>query len=364
MQDNHSSSWLKQSNHYHPPGTAPGTLVQHHPDGAENVKISVIRYNENHFIEKTVASLQECWQEEVSDEINWINIEGNCSPAVLSQMGEHYGLHPLALEDVLNSGQPTKLERYDDYYFMVLHLLSADEALGTREVSIFWGKNYIISIEENEEEAFENVRNRLRHPQAKMRELGSDYLAYCLVDTMVDRLFPRMEALREELDQLEDSIFFRSDKDIITRIHNIKMRLLLLAKLVWGNQELIAAIQNEETEMSSPNMQFYLRDCYDHTVQLSHTIDNYREISNGMVDTYLSLVNSQQTEVMKVVTIIGTICSPLTFIVGIYGMNFNPQAGPLSMPELNWRYGYVATWGVMVLLSLAMIAYFRRRKWF
>ena len=364
MKENSSFPWLSQSKMYHPPGTAPGTLVQHHRDCTDDARITVIQYNRDYFSERTVTSLDTCWQEEQPECISWINIEGNCSPDVLSVLGEHYGLHPLSLEDVLNSGQHTKLERYDDYYFMVIHLLAEEETVGTREVRIFWGKSYIISIEEAEEGAFETLRSRIRSPKAKMRELGSDYLAYSIVDTLVDRFFPRMEALREELDYLEERIFSRQDKDIIEKIHNIKMRLLLLAKLVWSNQELIDAMQNEETEMSSPNMHFYLRDCYDHTVQLSHTIENYREISNGMIDTYLSLISSQQNEVMKVLTIIATIFIPLTFIVGVYGMNFNPLAGPLSMPELNWRYGYIATWGMMILVALGMLLYFRRRKWF
>ncbi|HWQ73859.1 MAG TPA: magnesium/cobalt transporter CorA [Syntrophomonas sp.] len=363
MPDNSNIPWLNQSETFHPPGTAPGTLVQRQTDCGRETRFSVISYNRDHLEESTFSTLEECWQGEQPGCLNWINIEGGCNPAILSALGKHYGFHPLSLEDVLNSGQHTKLERYEDYYFLVIYLLSAREDIFTRQVSIFWGKDYVISLEEDEEGVFALLRERIRSPKAKIREMGSDYLVYCLVDTLVDQFFPRMESLQEELTQLEDNIFTHPDKNIIARIHSLNMRLLLLAKLVWSNQELIDAMQNEEPEMSSPNMRFYLRDCYDHTVQVSRTIENYREISNGMMETHLSLLSSQQNEIIKVLTIIATIFIPLTFIVGVYGMNFNPSAGPLSMPELNWPYGYLGSWIFMIVLALGMILYFRRRHW-
>lgn len=359
-----SSPWLSPVKHYHPPGTAPGTLVEHHPDCENKSRTTLIQYSPDYFEEITITSAEQCWDDERPDCIRWINIEGNCSPVTLSALGEHYGLHPLSMEDVLNSGQHPKMERYDDYYFLVMPLLSQEKELTAQQVSIFWSNNYIISMETSEKGAFEILRNRLRNPKAKMREMGSDYLAYCIVDTLVDRFFPCMETLREELGHLEESIFSRYDKKIIEKVHNIKMKLLILDKLVWASQELIDSIQNEEVELNSPNIELYLRDCRDHTVQVSHTIDAYREISNGLIDSHISLVSSQQNEVIKVLTMIATIFIPLTFIVGVYGMNFNPEAGPLSMPELNWAYGYVFSWIFMIALSLAMIYYFKRRKWF
>jgi len=359
-----SSPWLSPVKHYHPPGTAPGTLAEHHPNCENIARTTMIQYNADYFEEKNITDPEQCWEDERSDCIWWINIEGICSPETLSVLGEHYKLHPLSMEDVLNAGQHPKLERYDDYYFMVVPLISEGKELVAKQVSIFWGNNYIITMEESEESAFEVLRNRLRNPKTKIREMGCDYLAYCLVDTMVDRFFPCMEALREELDILEASIFSRYDKMIIERVHNIKMKLLVLDRLIWASQELVDSIQNEEIELTSPNIDLYLRDCRDHTVQIAHTIDGYRGISNGLIDSHISLVSSQQNEVIKVLTIIATIFIPLTFIVGIYGMNFNPQAGPLNMPELNWRYGYLGCWILMIFVSLAMIYYFKRRKWF
>jgi magnesium transporter len=173
-----------------------------------------------------------------------------------------------------------------------------------------------------------------------------------------------MEALREELGGIEEGIFSHQDQHVIEKIHNMKMKLLVMDKLIWACQEMIDSIQNEEVELTSPNIELYLRDCRDHTVQISRTIDSYREISNGLIDSHISLVSRQQNEVIKVLTIIATIFIPLTFIVGVYGMNFNPSAGPLSMPELNWRYGYLYCWGLMIFVSLAMIYYFKRKKWF
>lgn len=364
MREKDDIPWSGLHKHYHPPGTEPGTLVEHHPTSDSSVNIAMIQYGPDYFAEKTMESLEQCWAEEKPNCISWINITGNCKPEILTALGEHYNLHPLSMEDVLNSGQHPKMERYDEYYFLVMYLLAGGEEIDARQVSIFWGKNYIITIEEEEEGAFEILRSRIRKPQARIREMGTDYLAYCMVDALVDCFFPRMEELREELDLLEENIFSNTEKDIIEKIHNIKIKLLILGKLVWASQELINSMQNEEAELTSPNIQLFLRDCYDHTVQLTHTIDNYREISNGLIDSYLSLISSQQNQVMKVLTMIATIFIPLTFLVGVYGMNFNPQAGPLSMPELNWPYGYVASWGFMILVSLAMIYYFKRRKWF
>lgn len=364
MREKDDIPWSSLHKHYHPPGTEPGTLTEHHPDCNGPVNITLIQYGPNYFAEKKLESLEQCWAEEKPDCITWINITGNCNPEILRALGEHYHLHPLSMEDVLNSGQHSKMERYDEYYFLIMYLLSGGKEIDARQVSIFWGKNYIISIAAEEEGAFEILRSRIRNPKARIREMDTDYLAYCIVDALVDRFFPRMEELREELDLLEESIFTRKEKEVIEKIHSIKLKLLILGKLVWASQELINAIQNEEAELTSPHIHFYLRDCYDHTVQLTHTIDNYREISNSLIDAYLSLISSQQNQIMKVLTMIATIFIPLTFIVGVYGMNFNPEAGPWSMPELNWPYGYAATWGGMILISLAMITYFKRRKWF
>lgn len=364
MRDKEETPWSGLHKHYHPPGTEPGTLVEHHPECDDPVNIKMIQYGPDFLTEKDLTSLQQCWEKEEAGYITWINITGNYNPALLTALGEHYNLHPLSMEDVLNSGQHSKLERYDDYYFLTMYLLCGGEEINAIQVSIFWGKNYIITIEAEEAGAFEILRNRIRKPGARIREMGTDYLAYCLLDALIDRFFPKLEVLREELDTLEELVFTRKEKDLIEKIHTIKIKLLFLGKLIWASQELVDAMQNEEAELTSPNIRFYLRDCYDHTVQLAHTIDNYREISNGLVDSYISLISSQQNEIIKVLTMIATIFIPLTFLVGVYGMNFNPAAGPLSMPELNWSYGYLISWIVMIVISLAMIYYFKRRKWF
>lgn len=307
--------------------------------------------------------LEQCWEEGKSDCITWINIAGDYSPDMLTVLGEHYGFHALSMEDVLNVGQHPKMERYDDYYFLIMYLLSGAGEVDAHQVSIFWSPKFIITMEPEEEGAFEILRTRIRNPKTKLREMGTDYLCYCIVDALVDRFFPRLEELKEQLDLLEERIFSQQEKAVIEKIHNIKIKLLILSKLVWASQELVAAMQNEEADLTSPNIDFYLRDCYDHTVQLAHNIDSYREISSGIIDSYLSLISNQQNQVIKVLTIIATIFIPLTFIVGVYGMNFRTEAGPLSMPELNWAYGYVGIWGFMILLSMTMIYYFRRRKW-
>jgi len=287
LRNTDEQAWSGLRKHYHPPGTEPGTLAEHHPDCGGPVSFTVIQYWPDDFSEKELTSLEQCWKEEKPEQIIWINVVGACKPEFVSALGEHFGLHPLSLEDVLNTGQHSKLERYDNYYFLIMYLLISSEEINAHQVSIFWGKNYIITIEKEENGAFEIIRSRLRKPNARIRKMGTDYLAYCIVDALVDLFFPQMEKIKDELDALEDNIFSRKEQDAIGKTHNIKMKLLVLGKLIWGSQEVIDAIQNEEAELTSPNIQFYLRDSYDHTVQLAHTIDNYREISNGLIDAHL-----------------------------------------------------------------------------
>lgn len=357
-----NSSWAIINRHFHPPGTAPGTLVKRMVEGDQYPAITMIQYSEEFYFEKTFKSILECWKEEKPDYITWINIEGNCTTDILEALGEHYHLHPLSLEDVLHQSQHPKLELYDGYYFLVMYLLANGNEKDAYQLSIFFGQNFLITIYEHEENAFELVRKHL-HNSKQMRSLGTDYLCYTLCDTVIDRFFPQLQQFSEQMDILEDDIFSGSGSEVIEKIHNLKIKLLILGKLALATQEVIYNMQNEDTELIKGQTLLYLRDCYDHTVQLNHTIESYREISTGIMDSYLSLQNNKMSQVIKVLTIIATIFIPLTFIVGVYGMNFNPDAGPWSMPELNWPYGYVTICGGMALLSIVMLITFKRKKW-
>ncbi|MEN6327539.1 MAG: magnesium/cobalt transporter CorA [Syntrophomonas sp.] len=346
----------------HPPGTAPGTLVNYR-DQNLSTTISMIRYSETYFEEKNLQNITDAWAGADKGGICWINIQGYHSPEMLEQLGQHFGLHPLSLEDVIVSGQNTKLELYENYYFMVMQLLAPSDEINVQQISIFVGRNFVITLSEDEKGAFEPLRNRLRADKGLIRKFGTDYLAYCLCDTIIDLFFPAVERVRIQLDALEEGVFSGQEAGVPQKLHNLKVKLLLLGKLVWSAQEVIGLLQNQSEELVSRQTAIYLRDCYSHTVQLIHIIDSCREISSGMMESYLSLVSNQMNQVMKILTLIATIFIPLTFIVGVYGMNFNPEAGPLSMPELNWPLGYAGVWTFMLLLAAGMLLFFKRKKW-
>ncbi len=308
-------------------------------------------------------SLAEAWQYEEKDSINWIHMDGMVKTGDLYELKEHFHLHPLALEDVLNQGQHPKLEEYPGHYFLTAYLLANNEDTCAYQVNIFAGTNFLISLVPDDENAFELLHKRLQKPDSLLRKQGVDYLAYCLIDALIDRFFPRLENINEELGNMEDSVLQGQNHEFIEQVHNLKRRLLGLEKLGWGMQELVLALRDESNNFASSHTRLYLRDCFDHTEQLLHSIDNFRQISNSLAETFLSLVNNQMNQVIKVLTLIATIFIPLTFIVGVYGMNFNPHAGPLSMPELNWPYGYISTWVLMLLIAGTMLAFFKHRKW-
>jgi magnesium transporter len=320
-------------------------------------------YTEESWQQYHINSLNDLWQYENRDAINWIHLEGMIKAEDLDELKEHFGLHPLALEDVLNQRQHPKLEEYPGHHFITAYLLADNEYTYAHQVSFFAGTNFLITMVPDDDNAFVLVHKRLQKPDSLLRKQGVDYLVYCLIDTLIDRFFPRLESINEELGDLEDSVLRGQNKELIEQVHDLKRRLMVLEKLVWGMQALVLALRNEANGFASSRTGLYLRDCYDHTEQLLHSIDSFREISNSLTETFLSLVNNQMNQVVKVLTLIATIFIPLTFIVGVYGMNFNPHAGPLNMPELNWPYGYVFIWALMLLIAGTMTATFKHRKW-
>ncbi len=357
------SFFRPSSNYYHPPGTEPGTLVNHVEDEKLRNDIHIIKFSPDYFCEKTVNNLEELGEEENKGVITWINIDGRPSAAMLESLGKRFHLHPLSLEDVLNSGQRSKIDFYDNYYFIVMYLLQ-DNTHTAWQVSIFSADNTIITLAENEEDAFELIRTRLRSSKGMIRNQGADYLCYSICDALIDRYFPGLTGVRDHIDLLEESVFTRQGDNVIEEVHNLKIQLIAMEKYIWEAQEVVNTMLKDETSLIDQQVKVYLRDSYDHTIQLLSIIASYREISSSILESYLSLVNNQMNEVMKVLTLIATIFIPLTFVAGIYGMNFNPKAGPLNMPELNWPYGYITILGLMLIIAFLMFSYFRRRKWF
>ncbi|HEY7214863.1 MAG TPA: magnesium/cobalt transporter CorA [Thermoanaerobaculia bacterium] len=348
---------------YHKPGTAPGTLRE--IPGAGPVRVSVIDYGPEHLEEKRISKIEDVFPYRDSQTVTWINVEGLHDVKLIEKVGKHFGFHPLALEDVLNCGQRPKLEDYGSYHFMVMKsLLRKADELQIEQISFFLGGNYVITFQEVPGDSFEAVRERIRHGKGQIRRMGPDYLLYALVDALVDEFFPVLEAYGERVEELEDEVILRPVPATLNEVHRIKRELLMLRRTAWPEREVINALQREEAHLIRPETRVFLRDCYDHTIQVIDMIETYRDLASGLLEVYLSSTSNRLNEVMKVLTIISTIFIPLSFIAGVYGMNFNPARSPLNMPELNWYFGYPFSLAIMAVVAGIMVAYFRRKGWF
>jgi magnesium transporter len=349
---------------YHTPGTAPGTLLPVGMPGGAPVRVTVIDYGAEGCEEKRIARIEDVFPYRDSPNVTWINIEGLQDVELIEKLGRHFGFHPLALEDVLNCGQRPKLEDYGGYHFLVMKsLLRQAEVLALEQISFFLGGNYVITFQEVPGDSFEAVRERIRHGKGQIRRMGSDYLLYALLDALVDEFFPILEAYGERVEELEDAVVARPEPATLNEIHRIKRELLLLRRTAFPEREVINSLQREEAHLIHPETRVFLRDCYDHTIQVIDMVETYRDLASGLLEVYLSSLSNRLNEVMKVLTIISTIFIPLSFIAGVYGMNFNPQASPMNMPELNWHYGYPMALGLMAVLAGALVIYFRRKGW-
>jgi len=353
----------RSAKRHHVPGTSPGTLAFPAEAGAPG-RMTVITYSAEAFTERTVASLAEVPFPTPSGQQTWLRIVGH-SPAALGALTERFGVHPLVVEDVVNVEQRAKVEEFDRYLFIVLDVLraTADGAMREEQVSLLLFEDLLISVQQGESDLFKLVEERLRTGRGKMRGLAVDYLAYALLDAAVDHFFPTLERVGERVDEIEDELLARPDRRSFERLHETKRDLLRLRRATWPLREAVAKLERSEGGLVREGTHVWLRDVYDHAVQIIDIVETSRETTSELVDLYLSSVSNRMNEIMKVLTIIATIFIPLTFIVGVYGMNFNTQAGPLSMPELNWRWGYPAAWAVMLAVAAAMVWMFRRRRW-
>jgi magnesium transporter len=361
--DGGSSYWI--GTRYHRPGTSPGTLRPVERPDAEPVRVTIIDYSPGRCEEKQVATIEEVFPYRDTPTVTWINVEGLHDVALLEKLGHHFGFHPLTLEDVLNCGQRPKIEDYGEYHFMVMKSLSrSTEELKIEQISFFLAGNYVITLQEDPGDSFEAVRERIRHGKGQIRRMGPDYLLYALVDALVDEFFPVLESYGERVEELEDTVIAKPDPATLNEIHRIKRELLLLRRVAFPEREVINALQREEAHLVKPETRVFLRDCYDHTIQVLDMIETYRDLAAGLLEVYLSSASNRLNEVMKVLTIISTIFIPLNFIAGVYGMNFNPQASPLNMPELNWYFGYPAALTLMAATAGGLVLYFKRKRWF
>ncbi|MGF1548178.1 MAG: magnesium/cobalt transporter CorA [Thiotrichales bacterium] len=350
---------------FHPPGTTPGTLHQHEVPQA-SATIRLIEYDLAHFEERLglPPDVYSAYLE--SPKITWIHVQGPMSVAALDALGTGFGLHPLALEDISNSGQRPKLDLYPDHLFLVLtHPRMIDGGFAFDQVSLFFGQSYVVSFHDGAEDLFEAVRERLRHGRGKIRARGADYLLYALIDTVVDGGFPVLEAFGAELEALEESLLEAPTHATLQRLHLLRRDALLLRRALWPQRETVSELLRDEASLLDETNRIYFRDCHDHAIQILDLLESYREMTTSMLDLYLSSVSFRLNEIMRVLTVIATIFIPLTFIAGVYGMNFGDRSGsPWAMPELDWYYGYPALWGIMIAIAFGMIFYFKRKHWF
>jgi magnesium transporter len=342
-------------------GAPPGMLVAQ--ADASPPKIRVIAYNAENLVEREVTDIETLPKFLADWEVAWINVDGLGDVRTIERIGELMGLHRLALEDVLHGHQRAKAEDYHDHLFVVVRLVSLNERLDTEQLSLFLGKNFLLTFQEKAGDLLEPIRERLRKPSGVMQQSGAGYLAYAIVDAVVDSYFPVLEAIGERLESLEDEIIERPTHRIIGTIHDTKRDLLKLRRSVWPLRELVNSLIRDHASFFSEHTQMYLRDCYDHAIQAMDFVESDRDISSGLMEVYLSSVSNKMNEIMKVLTVIATVFIPLTFVTGVYGMNFNPEVSPWNMPELNWRFGYPVAWAVMLAVTLAMALFFRSRGW-
>jgi magnesium transporter len=355
----------KVGKRYHRPGTAPGTLSA--PEKrVDQVRITVIDYGPDHLEEKTVTRAEELFEYRDTASVTWINVEGLHDVALVEAIGKHFGFHPLALEDVLNCGQRPKLEDYGTYHFLIMKSLihgeAGSEALYTEQISFFLSGSYVITFQEIAGDSFEAVRERIRRGKGLIRKANPDYLTYALIDALVDEFFPVLEKFGEKIEALEAELLIKPSRSTIQEVHRIKRELLLLRRTAWPERDVISAMQREESDVIRRETQVFLRDCYDHTIQIIDMIETYRDLAAGMLDIYLSSVSNRMNEIMKVLTIISTIFIPLNFIAGVYGMNFHTDH-PMNMPELSWPWGYPYVLGLMLTVALLLMVYFKRKGW-
>jgi magnesium transporter len=341
-------------------GLPPGTLVHIGEKKAEEPKITIIDYDEVHFQEREIEKIEECFVFRDQPTVTWINVDGLHQVEILEKLGECYGLHPLVLEDILNTDQRPKMEDYGDYIYIVLKMLDQNNKsneIVTEQISLILGPNFVFSFQERTGDTFDQIRERIRNGKGRIRKMGADYLAYTLLDSIVDNYFIILEKLGEKIEFLEEELVTRPIPETLHAIHHLKREMIFLRKAVWPLREVIGNMERGEPPLVKETTRIYLRDVYDHTIQVIDTIETFRDMVSGMLDIYLSSVSNRLNAVMKVLTIIATIFMPLTFIAGIYGMNFK------YMPELEWYWGYPAVWIVVVIIGISMLIYFKKKRW-
>jgi len=340
-------------------GLPPGTLVYVGDKAEKQFTVKFVEYNQDEYTEQELTSLDACPVVSDSRTVIWLDINGLHHIRNLEKLGECFSLHPLVLEDILNTNQRPKIEDYGNYLYLVLKILTyhtETQELNSDQLSLILGPNYVISLHENDAAIFSSIRERLKSKE-KVRRSGADYLAYLLMDLIVDHYFVILEDLGEIIEDLEQELVTNPNPETLRQIHQLKRVMIMVRRSVWPLREVLSQLERRESPLIQEGTTLYLKDVYDHAIQVIDTIETFRDMLSGMVDVYLSSVSNRLNEVMKVLTIIATIFIPLTFIAGVYGMNFE------YMPELKWRWGYFAVMAVMGAVFVVMLIFFKRKRW-
>lgn len=340
-------------------GLPPGTPVFVGKRKTREVKITIFDYDEKSFNFVEAKSTKECFPFKDKPTISWINVEGLHEVAIIDELCSYFGVHPLNVEDILNTTHRPKIETFENYAFIVMKIPSFDEETVTLEreqVSIVLGRNFVLSFQETGGDVFDQLRAGIKG-RGRIAKHGADYLTYALMDTIVDTYFSALERIDEVLEGLEEEVLWNPTRQTIEHIHLLKRAIIQFRRAAWPLREVVSGFEKMDSTLLRPSTAVYLRDLYDHTIQVVETLDSQRDITTGLVDVYLSSVSNRLNDVMKFLTIFASIFIPLTFIAGIYGMNFR------YMPELDWKYGYFVAIGAMALIGLSLLAYFKRKDW-
>lgn len=338
-----------------PPGTLPEASVL----GTTPAVVTVIDYTEGTVQEGKVKDIAECFPYRDKNSVTWINIDG-IDLDVIKKLDAHYGIHSLVTEDIATPDQRPKVEDYGDYQFLVFRMIYIEkdtEEIHAEQISLLLGSNYVISFQETVGDVFDPIRERIRHAGGRVRKMGADYLAYCLLDMVIDNYFVVLEKIGEELEVLEGMLIDDNQRDIIYEIHQRRADMVFLRRQIWPLRDMISTMQRSESKLIKKTTAVYLRDLYDHIIRVIEAVESFRDILSSLHDLYLSNITNRTNEVMKVLTIFAAIFIPLTFLAGVYGMNFD------FMPGLHWRWGYHVLLAFMLIIAVGMVFFFKKRRW-
>lgn len=352
--------------HYNEPGTAPGVLEPAHAAVATTTA-DLLSYTGEHYLFEPNVPISKALSPPAEGEKRWLSVRGKPSPEILEALQKDFQLHPLALEDVIHAGQRAKLEDYDSHLFLVLqHPRWSGRKLAIGQVSLFLGKDFVVSIDDAGDDTFALVRKRLEtSPGGSIRSLPVDYLFYALVDLVVDQAFPVLDGYAQELEELELQVEYKPKQaDLLDRLHESRRELVFLRRSLWTQRDAIAALMREDQKLIGKHTRLYLRDCADHAAHVLDLVDSYRDMSVAVMELLISTQNRQLNEAMRMLTMIATIFIPLSFVVGIYGMNFDTEASPWNMPELGWAFGYPMILLLLSTIAIGMLVLFKRKGWF